>query len=520
MGNHLRHRAALAVRLAAVTAIVLLPMSVRWDAVVAAAWAQGYQLEHGKCDICWNCPGCPGYEAPRREPSPERETNPGAAGGGAGCATLPEAATAEPEPVVTQAERRAARARTAYAEGYRHYQAGDLELAAARMGDALREDPDDADIRKGYSIVITLRGDREAARGSDATAKFHYLQALRINPNNAGAVAGLERIAGRAGDRAAAERCGRNFIDTPSTYTAELVAALEQDPFAAGFANLVRLLGDVQADARRWHAAADDFRDHICGPMERERPLYDILGEAAANQCASGVAVPGLEAWCQRRRDSLTAWYDDLLARQNRRRAEAQRMQAAREDIIDRWNGGLAAARQVLDPAGLEGGFRLFATEMRRRTQLRGVGVAMTDCEAMARMLGALHRRTRNPERTATVAMAVLASEANPLIADDRVGPSLWFGGTGFRKEFAQTDVDNQVRHFVGYLGASFVSGGELAVGRTELSDVGDSEKPDKALAYYALRLAWRSRNPLSGNPWSDLETTLRDEVCVGPPTQ
>jgi hypothetical protein len=72
----------------------------------------------------------------------------------------------------------------------------------------------------------------------------------------------------------------------------------------------------------------------------------------------------------------------------------------------------------------------------------------------------------------------------------------------------------------VGYLGAALVSRGILAVGRTELTDIGESQQADKALAYYAVDLAARVRNPLRAGSWSDLETTLRDEVCAGPPTQ
>lgn len=513
--HHPRSFVATAWRILAVAAIVVGAMGVRWDVVVAPLGAQlidPYRLKHGKCDICWNCPGCPGYEAPEREPR-------AASGGGGGCATLFEAMAPEPEPEpeVSEAERRAAQARATYAVGYRAWQAGDLAGATAAMGEAHRANPGDNDIRTGYAIALSRQGDAAASRGDDVGAKQRYLEALVVHPSTESAVDGLDRLAERAGAEAAANHCGYSF--TPPEDADTLLTGLESDPLAAGLGNIAALLRRMAAEGARWDADARDFTEKICRAWERDAARYAMRREAFETQCASDIDLPELAPWCARRHRELTAWYADVTAREAFRRAEAERLRGRLPGLFDRWEAARDSAREALNPSGLEGAFRLLASEMQRQTLRRATeGPALTDCEAMARMMGALHRRTGNSDVTTDVAMRVLASEANPLV--ENAGPSIGFGGTGFRPEFTQSAVSNQVRHFVGYLGAALASRGILAIGRTELTDIGPTEEPDKALAYYAVDLARRVRDPARAGSWSNLETTLRAEVCAGPPTQ
>jgi hypothetical protein len=281
---------------------------------------------------------------------------------------------------------------------------------------------------------------------------------------------------------------------------------------------MAALLRRMAAEGAQWEADAQDFTETVCRAWERDAARYEMRREAFETQCASDIDLPDLAPWCARRHRELAAWYTDVTARETSRREAAERLRTRLPGLFERWESARESARHVLSPAGLEGGFRLLASEMQRQTLRRATqGPALTDCEAMARMMGALQRRTNNAAVTADVAMNVLASEANPLVAN--AGPSIAFDGTGFRPEYTEPAA-NQVRHFVGYLGAALVSRGILAVGRTELTDIGESQQADKALAYYAVDLAARVRNPLRAGSWSDLETTLRDEVCAGPPTQ
>ncbi len=242
-----------------------------------------------------------------------------------------------------------------------------------------------------------------------------------------------------------------------------LRSQLESDPFVSAFGTFIKDLKDNAAELQQWRSAAEDYRDRVCIPYNRDAAAYEGRVQNFINQgCTQNGIEPGLYAWCVPEHSALENLKRDLDFRLANNVTPG-------EDRLNDWGGNLVTkeeqavqhAKEMLDAGNAENAFRLYAFSVKKKVDAG----SLTSCQAFAQMSDALVSRSGGQYGKHLMLMgAVLAPTANPFVfgAHPR---SVVFTATGFRRKYIGPpgrERDNQVRHATAYImaGSEFGAGG------------------------------------------------------------
>lgn len=269
-----------------------------------------------------------------------------------------------------------------------------------------------------------------------------------------------------------------------------MLQRVRDDPFAEVLEVYQRDLEQLLEREDGMKRRAREWYENECLPAKR-------AGDAQRSQC-SGELSESQEARCA----SLLATATNL---KTQAMASAEVSNQETRDVEARLRSAIDRATDVLAKEAVE---RMFA-RLAQRVHDSGV----TDCEALARLLGALGKKVDGDIGLLRhVAGAVLANGVEDEVPRPQQG-YVRFHQSGFRAQYLDPDAnsDNQVRHFVGY----FVLG---AGGRSSrVLELVASQRDKGQLADYTLGLvAGNMGAKIAAQPsfLSTLEGSVRGAAC------
>lgn len=274
---------------------------------------------------------------------------------------------------------------------------------------------------------------------------------------------------------------------------------LADDPFRDVLEVYRRDLDQLSGAHEKWFTGAHDWLNNNCLPS---------LAAARAYQShCSGTLTPSETSACQV--ELANAWRMNEAVT-----AEAVRRNDELDDLERRLQSAIGRANDILKPD---------ATEQMFRRLVGRVQGTMSDCQALARLMGALALRDNSDtQQLAKVAGRVLSKGVSgghlTLVAAPEAGVYVAFHQSGFRAPYLDMDKnsDNQVRHFVGYFIMGMI-GAEHGLTSRLLTEIIATHRDHNQPADYKLGLVAANLGAaVAANPafLQDLERRVRDAAC------